>query len=416
MKILHVTQNYFPSKGGTQETIKKVSEYLHEDYQDEVTVFTTNSYYGPNNRLFKKIDIEDEWINNIYIKRFEFLKAHKPFLKILSKLNRQIGGKDLAQSLVEWNAGPFSRTLQKAIQKSQADVICASSVHYRFANYGINRKKLKNPKPFVLYGALHLENKRIPEIYFKRIKAADHYIANTIFEKSFLENHGIESGKITVAGAGIDFNKNLQSEKNIASLKDKLDIPGYHKIILCISRHEAFKGLSLLLNAFKKVINIDKNVHLIIAGADGNNTNALIQEKEKIKSLLVFKNISSTFKNQLLSMADMIVLPSKEESFGTVFLEAWQFKKPVIGAGIGAISSIIDAYKNGLLFKPDDMIDLCEKIEYLLQHPNNARSMGNAGYLKLAEYYTWQTITERFREAYIKAIEIFQSKNGKLCS
>ena len=89
MKILHVTQNYFPSKGGTQETIKKVSEYLHEDYQDEVTVFTTNSYYGPNNRLFKKIDIEDEWINNIYIKRFEFLKAHKPFLKILSKLKSE---------------------------------------------------------------------------------------------------------------------------------------------------------------------------------------------------------------------------------------------------------------------------------------------------------------------------------------
>jgi len=54
MKVLHVTQNYSPSMGGTQHTIKKVSEYLHSVHGDRVEVFTTNSMHGPNKRLYKK--------------------------------------------------------------------------------------------------------------------------------------------------------------------------------------------------------------------------------------------------------------------------------------------------------------------------------------------------------------------------
>jgi len=191
MKILHVTQNYFPSKGGTQHTMKKISEYLHAHYQDEVTVFTTNSYFGPNNPLFKKIDLAEETINGVAIRRFSFLRSHKPALKFFSKTFMRMGGKTLPPAINELSAGPFSKAMRKAIGKIPVDVICASSVHYRFANYGLYRDKLAQPKPFVLYGALHLSNEQMNPVYLDRIRAADHYIANTAFEKAFLEKQGI---------------------------------------------------------------------------------------------------------------------------------------------------------------------------------------------------------------------------------
>ena len=46
MKVLHVTHNYFPSKGGPQYTMKNLSEKLVTYYGDEVEVCTTNSLYG----------------------------------------------------------------------------------------------------------------------------------------------------------------------------------------------------------------------------------------------------------------------------------------------------------------------------------------------------------------------------------
>ena len=74
MNVLHVTQNYAPSIGGTQHTIKKVSEYLSQKYQDNVTVYTTNSSYGPNRKKYKKIKLPVETINSVCVRRFRFLK------------------------------------------------------------------------------------------------------------------------------------------------------------------------------------------------------------------------------------------------------------------------------------------------------------------------------------------------------
>src|SRR5258705_13463542 len=127
MKVLHITQNYYPSLGGTQHTMKKVSECLHKQYHDKVTVFTTNSLYGPNNAAFKKIEEKETFINGVQVKRFGFLRAHKPLLKLMSKASVRLSGKGLPGSLGELAMGPYSSSMKNAIQKTDADVICASS-------------------------------------------------------------------------------------------------------------------------------------------------------------------------------------------------------------------------------------------------------------------------------------------------
>jgi hypothetical protein len=109
-------------------------------------------------------------------------------------------------------------SLKNALINIDADIICASTVQYSFAEYGIYRKFITNPKPFVLYGALHLETSHVPEKYIERIKAADHYIANTSYEKEFLIKQGMQAAKITVAGAATDIleqAKELQANEKV---------------------------------------------------------------------------------------------------------------------------------------------------------------------------------------------------------
>jgi len=410
MNILHVTQNYYPSFGGTQHTMRKVSEYLHENFNDEVTVYTTNSLYGPNNAAFEKIEKREENINGVHVKRFGFVRMHKPFIKYLSKASVKLSGKSLPFYFTDLGMGPVSASLKQALLTTGADVICASSVHYRFADYGIIRKNIKDPKPFVLYGALHLASGDIPVKYLERIQASDQYIANSEFEKNYLINKGVHEEKITVAGAATDilsYVKGMHVNENALRVKYKL--AAGDKTIVYIGRQETYKSIDVLIKAFLQLKNAGERVKLVIEGAKGSYSETLAAITEREKNILVLADISNEDKCSFLQVADVVVLPSKEESFGVVFLEAWSFKKPVIGAAIGAIASIVDDGKDGYLFDPDNADDLADKIKNILDNPQQASAMGNEGYKKVQSLYTWDKIAATFREAYCAAIKFFES-------
>jgi glycosyltransferase involved in cell wall biosynthesis len=91
-----------------------------------------------------------------------------------------------------------------------------------------------------------------------------------------------------------------------------------------------------------------------------------------------------------------------------------EFSKAVIGARIGAIASLIDEGKDGLLFEPDNAEDLTKQIKNILRNGHENKLMGEAGYAKLQRLYTWDKITETFRSAYLKAIEEFKQRKIKL--
>jgi len=111
-------------------------------------------------------------------------------------------------------------------------------------------------------------------------------------------------------------------------------------------------------------------------------------------------------KQNAISSCDVLVLPSKSESFGLVYLEAWHHKKPVIGCSIGAVSDVIDDEVNGLLVRFGDPKELAEKILYLLQNPSIAEQFGENGKKKL-ETYAPEKSLKAFEEKCEKVISDF---------
>jgi len=412
MKVTHVTQNYAPSRGGTQHTIKKVSEYLVKEFNDEVSVFTTNSYYGPNRNEFKKIKPNEEYINGVYVKRFNFIRLHRPFIKYYKALRKKVGANTSTTFFEELNTGPVSPSLNASIKNTQSDVICASSLHYLFADYPL--WKIDNKKPFVLYGAVHIEeDETIPEKYLRRIRHCDYYIANTTFEKNVLMKHNVAGEKIKVIGAATDVFNYADKLETESELRKKYKIEQNVKVFLYLGRQEASKNIECLLRAYKDIKKLDIPAILIIAGAKGSFASTIEMEAEIDKSLIVFSDITDFQKCELLKLCDILVLPSSAESFGVVFLEAWSYNKPVIGANIGAIASLIEKDKDGLLFDPHNPKDLVLKMKTLLLNKELCNAMGKAGYDKVMEHYTWPVIATKFRETYEMAIESSKKKSRK---
>ena len=99
--------------------------------------------------------------------------------------------------------------------------------------------------------------------------------------------------------------------------------------------------------------------------------------------------VSEEEKQGLLRACTLLAMPSRVDSFGLVYLEAWRHGKPVIGARAGGVPAVIDHGQNGLLVPFGDVPTLAAAIRRLVVDSEEAQRLGHAGWGKLQARYTW---------------------------
>ena len=90
------------------------------------------------------------------------------------------------------------------------------------------------------------------------------------------------------------------------------------------------------------------------------------------------------------------ILPSANETFGIVILEAMASGKPVVAANHLGPSEIISDDENGFLFEPDNLESLVQKAEIAW----NSKEIGLAGRIKVIEKYDWKNIVPEIEKIY----------------
>jgi len=88
-------------------------------------------------------------------------------------------------------------------------------------------------------------------------------------------------------------------------------------------------------------------------------------------------------------------MPSRQEPFGMAFVEAMALHLPVIGACVDAVPEIITHEENGMLIPPGDADTLAESIIEVLSNPDRARDMGEAGFRRMVDRFTWAGVARR---------------------
>ena len=129
----------------------------------------------------------------------------------------------------------------------------------------------------------------------------------------------------------VEFDKFLKIEPNeIEGLKDTLKIEGNKKIIGHIGRFVEIKNHEFIINLFVRLLNQDKNLHLVLIG-DGP---LRLKVEDKIKSLKIQENISvlglRSDVPEIMNILDVFILPSLFEGLGIVLLEAQAAGLPCI--------------------------------------------------------------------------------------
>ncbi|OFV67452.1 MAG: glycosyl transferase family 1 [Candidatus Syntrophoarchaeum caldarius] len=184
-----------------------------------------------------------------------------------------------------------------------------------------------------------------------------------------------------------------------------------HPSILFVGRLEKIKGVDILIKSISFVVSSIPNVHLYIAGI-GEEEGEL---KHLVKKLDIEENVtflgfvSEDDKWSYYKSTDLCVVPSLEEPFGIVLLEAMACGKPVVASNVGGIPYIVEDGETGLLFECGNIEDLAERVTALLEDKELRKKMGEAGYEKAKEF-SWSNIADRTLELYRVVLSEVQVK------
>ena len=106
-------------------------------------------------------------------------------------------------------------------------------------------------------------------------------------------------------------------------------------------------------------------------------------EKQTILKMFKLDEMPNVYKG-----SDIFVLPSENETFGQVFIEAMSCGLPVIGTKVGGIPEIISDSYNGYLVQPDDASILAQRIEGLLSDDSMRNKFIKAGIKTVKDNFT----------------------------
>ncbi|TRO58069.1 glycosyltransferase family 1 protein [Candidatus Bathyarchaeota archaeon] len=205
---------------------------------------------------------------------------------------------------------------------------------------------------------------------------------------------------------GVDckrFNPDVYSE----DIKIDLEMED-SKIILfvaALTKWHRYKGLDILIEAFKLIRDMD--IKLLVVGGGGlkSEYEAYTRNVNLTDKVIFAGEVSDDLLPKYYSIADMLVLPSKDrsEGFGLTILEANASGKPVIGSNIGGIPGILTDNDNGILVPPNNPTLLADAICRLSNDDKLRERMGERG-RQIAIMHDWSRVAAETEKIYFELL------------
>jgi glycosyltransferase involved in cell wall biosynthesis len=229
-------------------------------------------------------------------------------------------------------------------------------------------------------------------------------------EAEELERFGWQLPRLSLIPNGVDEPTPSSDEVGI----DVKEIAAEQPLVLFLGRLSWKKGLDRLLRAFA----CTKAGELAIAGTDDEGLAprllklaASLRIDKRVRILP--RTVVGAEKEHLFAAAQLFVLSSYSENFGNTVLEALRRGVPVVVTPEVGAADIVQKSKGGIVAQGNAEA-FGAAIGCLLDDPNLARSMGEAGQRHVTKYYSWASVSALMEELY-ESIRLPDSARSIVC-
>ena len=270
-----------------------------------------------------------------------------------------------------------------------AKILNPDIVHVHGAGgYGFMGSFIKRFKILSLYGSdiFVAPNKSIMSKIILKYQLEKYPLIQSTSQSMSVEAKRYTTKKISIVAFGVDTDLFSNKQNRISDKTIRIGI---------VKKLEEIYGIDILINAFKKISNVNHIIELYIVG-DGTQKLNLRMLASDNKHVYFKDAIPNKMVPTFLSSLDIFVVPSRSESFGVAAIEASSCSLPVIASNVGGLPEVVINNKTGLLFEKEDINDLSEKLKILIEDPALRKSLGFNGRNFVVKNYNWkQSIKEQ---------------------
>jgi glycogen(starch) synthase len=413
VNILHVSPRYPPAIGGAEKELHELSRRFARD-GDQVRVLTSDAldaeYFW--NPAKARVEVTHETLDGVLVRRFPLKHFPAPSLtyRALRRGTSVLSDLDAPLTLLNSLArlAPCIPALDQYLTAyaEPCELVAGMNIAYEsllLSGYELARRRRL---PWVIFPLNHWGDARIVRFYTMRqqlalLRNADAVITQTRGEGELLREMGVDPRRLVRAGPGINPDELRGGDTARARTRFHLEGPS----VLYLGTVSADKGALTLLHAMKKLwAGGEAQTTLVFAGAvldewqrEFQKEAPGVQVRTRVPGV-----VTDSEKNDLLAACDLLVLPSRVDSFGIVLMEAWLYGKPVVGANAGGIPDVVENERDGLLVPFGDADALARAIRRLLQDRALALEFGARGCAKVRAEHTWERKYQIVREVYTR--------------
>lgn len=171
--------------------------------------------------------------------------------------------------------------------------------------------------------------------------------------------------------------------------------------LLYAGRKDVGKNVHTLLRYFAeyKQRHGDSDLQLVLIGGGSIEIPASVRD-----DVYDLGFVSRQDKYDAMAAAELLCQPSHNESFSLVIMESWLCGRPVLVHSQCAVTRDFARRANGgLYFRNYFEFEGC--VQYILTHPEQARTMGQNGGTFVRENFDWDVIVEKYRAFFAKLTE-----------
>jgi glycosyltransferase involved in cell wall biosynthesis len=229
------------------------------------------------------------------------------------------------------------------------------------------------------------------------IIAVSHFLADEL-----RRIYEVPEGKIHVVHNGVSYHA-FDGQVDPAEVKGRYGIGPMVPTVFTPGRMTLQKGMDMLVEAVPMVLASYPETKFVISGT-GPERDSILRKAHEIGaagSIIFLETLPRWQYIDLMRAADIVVVPSRNEPFGIVALEAWSAGKPVVATLAGGPREFIWHDVNGFLVDTDPG-GLAHGIGSLLADHDHCRALGANGRKAVEEEYNWDKVAE-YTEAVFNA-------------
>ena len=245
------------------------------------------------------------------------------------------------------------------------------------------------------------------------VAESDALVANTEDEaRQLVDRYGADPARVSTVAPGVDLDRFAPGDRRAA--RAEFGIAADAVVLLFVGRIQPLKAPDVLLHAAAELLVADPQLRsrLVVAVCGGPSGSGL-EEPEHLQRLAVELGVDDVTRflrplppdrlSELYRAADVVVVPSHNESFGLVAVEAQACGTPVVAAAVGGLVTAVAHDASGLLVAGHEPADYASALRRLIRDPG-LRDRLSAGAVRHAAAFSWDRTAEGLLAVYTDAL------------